>query len=248
MLACQHAYLDYLKAGRTQAMTDAAKAEDKRSHTRLNAARAKPENAQCFDCSAQKPGWAVLPHGIFVCIECAQTHRHLGRHISQTKAINTGTYLWFPAEIAVMEQIGNSVAEKAFAECNLPPKPSRDAAQHERLAYAKRKYAGSVTPDWFRAKELAALPPVPPCAPPTLPVKLSASDNKPNPKSSSACKTPAMHGATRVAAPKAPTLARPMSPEQGCVDLISFDEVAPAPPAKATAAHSDAQFFAQFGL
>ena len=39
---------------------------DKASHAALNTLRAEPSNATCFDCTAVRPGWAVLPHGIFV--------------------------------------------------------------------------------------------------------------------------------------------------------------------------------------
>ena len=59
-------------------------AADKKSHAELNAMRAK--HAECFDCDAKKPGWAVLPHGVFVCIDCAQVHRNLGTHISKVPA------------------------------------------------------------------------------------------------------------------------------------------------------------------
>merc|ERR1719231_1507269 len=137
MLPSQRAYVDWLKAGRTPAMTQEAQRCDKTSHATLNALRAKPENSTCFDCTAQRPGWAVLPHGIFVCIDCAQNHRHLGRHISQTKAINTGTYLWFKEELAVMHAVGNERAARAFSACNLPTKPSRDAPAETKMAYAK---------------------------------------------------------------------------------------------------------------
>merc|ERR1711871_1709818 len=110
---------------------------DKQSHERLNKLRALPENSECFDCTAKKPGWAALPHGIFVCIECAQQHRSLGRHISQTKAVNTGTYLWMPAEVEVMKAIGNDVADVAFAAKKLPAKPSQHASESEKIAYAR---------------------------------------------------------------------------------------------------------------
>lgn len=160
MLPSQCAYLAALKQGRTPEMTAAAKEVDKASHTTLNMLRQKPCNAECFDCTAKKPGWAVLPHGIFVCIDCAQMHRSLGRHISQTKAINTGTYLWFPAELAVMETVGNGVAAVAFSGCNLPPKPSRDAPTHEKKAYTELKYASDrCTPSWTRTSVAVAPPP-----------------------------------------------------------------------------------------
>merc|ERR1712093_103426 len=112
--------------GRSQEAIEAARRVDKTSHPTLNRLRACAENSECFDCTAKKPGWAALPHGIFVCIDCAQLHRHVGRHISQTKAVNTGTYLWFEPELAVMKDVGNAVAAKAFASVTVLPKPSRD--------------------------------------------------------------------------------------------------------------------------
>merc|ERR1719503_465328 len=102
MLPSQTAYLEALRKGRTAEMTDAARELDKASHEFLNKLRAQPCNSECFDCTARKPGWAVLPWGVHICIDCAQVHRNLGRHVSQTKAINTGTYLWFDHERPVM--------------------------------------------------------------------------------------------------------------------------------------------------
>merc|ERR1719473_1187485 len=99
-------------------MTEMAQKQDKASHAALNAMRAKPANATCFDCTATKPGWAVLPHGVFVCIDCAQIHRHLGRHVSQTK--NFQTYLWLPEELDVITKIGNANALRAHP--GAPPK------------------------------------------------------------------------------------------------------------------------------
>lgn len=83
-----------------------------------------------------------------MCIECAQLHRSLGRHISQTKAINTGTYLWYPHEIRVMEEIGNAVAARAFSMRG-QRKPSRDASPAEKLAYVKAKYEHADPPPNF---------------------------------------------------------------------------------------------------
>jgi len=82
----------------------------------------------------------------------AQQHRALGRHISQTKAINTGTYLWMAEELAVMEAVGNGVASAVFTHCG--PKPSRDAPSEEKLAYARNKYDGGTTPTFTSARAL----------------------------------------------------------------------------------------------
>jgi len=252
MLASQSAYVSYLKAGRQPGMLEEAKKVDKQSHATLNAIRAKPCNATCFDCTAMKPGWAVLPHGVFICMDCAQIHRHIGRHVSQTKAVNTGTYVWFPPEIAVMEEVGNARAEKAFAACNLPPKPSRDATPEEKMAYARRKYDGPIKPSWVAptasADEAApgALQATTPAATPMLTTT----------KKVVSVRAPSLSGAKRAVdapPPSAVPPSRPTSP----VNLIDFaDEplgilgtpprgVAPIPTATPC---SDEAFFAQFGL
>ena len=141
MLLSQKNYIEWMKRGKTAEEKAAAAAADKKSHAELNAMRAK--HSECFDCCAKKPGWAVLPHGVFVCIDCAQAHRNLGRHVSQTKAINTGTYIWYEPEIAVMREVGNFVAARAYAKA--PPKPAQGAAPEEKRAYAEKKYA---TKEW----------------------------------------------------------------------------------------------------
>lgn len=189
LLPVQREYIKQQSLGKTEAMKDAARLADKKVHAELNALRARACNAECFDCSAKKPGWAVLPHGVFVCIDCAQNHRSIGRHISQTKAINTGTYLWFPHELEVMRAVGNGVAARAFGPEAAAAKPSRDAPPEAKLAYARRKYEDCVfgVPTYDKAVGAAApIAPVPARAPavtaaaPMAPVAALAPQPKPS--------------------------------------------------------------------
>ena len=99
---------------RTAAEKEEAKRNDKASHAQLKELQKLPGNGTCAECSEKYPGWAALPHGVFICIDCAQLHRHIGRHLSQVKAINTGTYLWFPDEIEAMRQMGNRRAASLY--------------------------------------------------------------------------------------------------------------------------------------
>ena len=221
MLPSQLAYLEGMKRGRTAQDKKAATEVDKASHAALNRLRALPENSMCFDCDAPKPGWAVLPHGIFVCIDCAQLHRNLGRHISQTKAINTGTYLWLPDEIAVMKEVGNGVASRAFASCALPAKPTRDSASVEKLEYVQQKYVSAV-PKWADALDAH--------------VRSGLRDANARPLAQSQSMKPSW---PREQERQAETLLE--TPP----DLISFDQEAPVT-VLASSKHDD--FFAQFGL
>ena len=54
-----------------------------------------------------------------------------------------GTYIWHEPEIAVMREVGNFVAARAYAKA--PPKPAQGAAPEEKRAYAEKKYA---TKEW----------------------------------------------------------------------------------------------------
>ena len=65
-------------------------------------------------------------------------HRHLGRHISQVKAINTGTYLWMPYELQVMRSIGNGRAARAYR--NAPPKVAAGTPAEVKLKRAQALY------------------------------------------------------------------------------------------------------------
>jgi hypothetical protein len=46
--------------------------------------------------------------------DCAQLHRHIGRHVSQTKGISTNTYMWYEDEVRLMESVGNARANAVY--------------------------------------------------------------------------------------------------------------------------------------
>jgi hypothetical protein len=118
---------------RSEIDKEAARKRDKASHRELKALSRLPCNSMCADCDAQYPGWAALPHGIFLCIECAQVHRRVGRHVSQVKAINTGTYLWYEDEIEVMRAAGNERSNRILLGSNA----ANGAEERKLIAQAK---------------------------------------------------------------------------------------------------------------
>jgi hypothetical protein len=152
-----------------------------------------------------------------------------------------GTYLWFPHEIKVMEEVGNGVATRAFQACGLPPKPSRDASPAEKAAYAQAKYGGGCSPAWRQAVLSTGAPAAPSslstsCLPPT--------QTAPTP-------TPPQLQATRKEQPPSSFEAaapRPTPSGPPLADLICFDEQVNTPKAAPPASEVHDAFFAQFGL
>ena len=121
---------------------EAAQHNDKRTHEVLRGFCRAASNLECADCTAKNPGWATLPHGAFICIDCAQIHRHIGRHISQVKAINTGTYLWYPDEVEAMRHMGNDRVTSLYCSPRrgAPQKPTQADSRPVKERYIRDKY------------------------------------------------------------------------------------------------------------
>ena len=165
---------------RTPEMKAWAQANDKKVHKMLmKRMRSVPGNKVCADCTAKQPGWAALPHGIHICINCAQIHRRIGRHISQVKAINTGTYLWHKDEVHCMQAMGNVQAQRLYlaggrGNPKAPPKPNASDSVTKKEAYIRDVYEHHkyVNPDFSlaaapkkHAKKRQQQPPAPVPAP-----------------------------------------------------------------------------------
>ena len=52
------------------------------SHPDIPEILSLPGNSTCCDCNAEKPKWASLNNGIFLCLKCAGIHRCFGVDIS----------------------------------------------------------------------------------------------------------------------------------------------------------------------
>ncbi|KAJ7087412.1 ArfGap-domain-containing protein [Mycena crocata] len=78
----------------------------------------KSDNRVCCDCANPNPQWASLGFAVFLCLQCAGTHRGFGVHISFVRSISMDT--WQPDQLRRM-QMGGNTAFKEFMKSYYPP-------------------------------------------------------------------------------------------------------------------------------
>ncbi|KAF5358916.1 hypothetical protein D9758_004860 [Tetrapyrgos nigripes] len=64
------------------------------------------KNKVCSDCSNPNPQWASLSFAVFLCLQCAGTHRGFGVHISFVRSISMDT--WQDDQVKRMQLGGNA--------------------------------------------------------------------------------------------------------------------------------------------
>lgn len=99
-----------------------------------------PGNSVCADCSAQDPKWVSINIGVFLCIQCAGVHRHLGTHISQMRSIMMDVFS--KDEEKNLQKNGNSKVNEElekYLQGNQKIEPTVDPASRE--IFIKAKYA-----------------------------------------------------------------------------------------------------------
>ncbi|BCR84877.1 GTPase-activating protein GCS1 [Aspergillus chevalieri] len=99
-------------------------------------------NDRCCDCNAPSPQWASPKFGIFICLNCAGTHRGLGVHISFVRSITMDAFK--TGEIHRMEQGGNEPWKSFFDNHAITQSEGRTFED----STIKERYEGEVGEEW----------------------------------------------------------------------------------------------------
>ncbi|KAG5352417.1 hypothetical protein C0989_002381 [Termitomyces sp. Mn162] len=75
------------------------------------------KNKVCCDCSNLNPQWASVSFAIFLCLQCAGTHRGFGVHISFVRSVSMDT--WQDEQVRRM-QLGGNASFQEFLKSYIP--------------------------------------------------------------------------------------------------------------------------------
>ena len=90
------------------------------SHPDIPEILSLPGNSTCCDCGIEKPKWASLNNGVFLCLKCAGIHRGLGVDISTIRSLQIDS--WTDKQILYLSQGGNFKLQKILEEYGIDPK------------------------------------------------------------------------------------------------------------------------------
>lgn len=100
---------------------------------------ARPGNEICADCAANKPDWASINIGVFLCVKCSGIHRNLGTHISQVRSVDLDD--WQPQWLHTMQGAGNrrvnEELERHITKGHKKPRPKSGMPVRQAFIIAK---------------------------------------------------------------------------------------------------------------
>jgi len=122
-------------------------------------ANLRSKNPKCFDCRGKNPAWGDIHFGVFVCFDCAGSHRSMGTHISFVRS--TTFDQWSEHNLKKMIVGGNARATEYFSKYGLRISKSKSYTDFYDSKVAKR-YKAQLESD---AKAMGASPKMSPRSP-----------------------------------------------------------------------------------
>ena len=108
------------------------------SHPDIPEILSLPGNSSCCDCGMEKPKWASLNNGAFLCLKCAGVHRSLGVDISTIRSLQIDS--WTDKQILYLSHGGNFKLQKLWEEYSINPKDSVEKKYKSKAGEYYRKY------------------------------------------------------------------------------------------------------------
>ena len=97
-----------------------------------------PGNSTCCDCGMEKPKWASLNNGVFLCLKCAGIHRSLGVDISTIRSLQIDS--WTDKQILYLTNGGNNKLKNIWEEYGINSSPSVENKYKSKACDYYRKY------------------------------------------------------------------------------------------------------------
>ena len=95
-------------------------------------------NSTCVDCGAEKPNWASLNNGVFLCLKCAGVHRGFGMSVSLIRSLQIDS--WTEKQLLYMKKGGNTNFKNNLSEFNIAETATLDIKYKSKAADYYRKY------------------------------------------------------------------------------------------------------------
>ena len=94
-------------------------------------------NSTCIDCGAEKPNWASLNNGVFLCLKCAGIHRSFGMSVSLIRSLQIDS--WTEKQLLYLKKGGNINFKNNLSEFNIAETATLDIKYKSKAADYYRK-------------------------------------------------------------------------------------------------------------
>ena len=98
----------------------------------------KEGNSVCVDCGGEKPKWASMNNGVFLCLKCAGIHRSFGMSVSLIRSLQIDS--WTEKQLLYLTKGGNKNFKNNLSEFNIAETATLDIKYKSKAADYYRKF------------------------------------------------------------------------------------------------------------